>query len=338
MATFSPSTLPEAIELLAKRAVVMREVRQLQKQAFGFDMSQLKDYGGQAMDYMSQHPQLTGTLAGAGGGALLGGLSSLGKDPEERQTGNSMLTGALAGAGVGLGGSYLLPYLKGEQGGSLPGLDPAKQKQLDGLNQQADKLNAKNTGPSLLGTATMDSPLVAGAAGIDYAMGQHARKPVYTDLIPGKDSHVGSEGVRSEVQRYLGEIPENEKEQLLHHATGKGNAPPSLQPFLDSRQDSHANAMAQHYRELNDWHGYDGRGPRPTMPEAPAEFGQQALRNIMEEGQTARLAGKEMTPSMLKDLLANPKSLGIRGAGYLGLPLLHHYLLRKTMHEIGDLT
>lgn len=61
--------------------------------------------------FASEHPVGAGALAGAGLGAAYGGLTSLGRDPEERQTGHNMFTGALAGAGVGIGAGLLHQHL-----------------------------------------------------------------------------------------------------------------------------------------------------------------------------------------------------------------------------------
>lgn len=101
-----------AIEMLAKRSVVARRIRGArEKTAIDWEAlsKRLGGYGTKALDWVNapgeQH--LRYPLVGAGVGGLLGGLSSLGRPKEERQTLRSALMGGMAGAGVGLGGGLL---------------------------------------------------------------------------------------------------------------------------------------------------------------------------------------------------------------------------------------
>jgi len=75
----------------------------------------------QLKEFATNHTPIAGALLGAGGGALLGGLTGLAGDEEERNMPKSMLTGALSG-GL-LGGGAGLAY-KAYQG--LPGTPTGK--------------------------------------------------------------------------------------------------------------------------------------------------------------------------------------------------------------------
>lgn len=65
-----------------------------------------------AKDWLKANPAAAQALLygglGMAGGGLIGGLSELSKDPEDRNYGSSMLTGALAGGLAGAGGSLFL--------------------------------------------------------------------------------------------------------------------------------------------------------------------------------------------------------------------------------------
>lgn len=127
-------SMEDAIEMLAKLAVVARRVRSAREKT-ALDLSdvgqQLKGYGTKALDWVNapgkQH--LRYPLVGAGVGGLLGGLSSLGRPKEERQTLRSMLTGGIAGAGLGLGGGLLAKNWKKiwPGPGPDPGPDPVEE-------------------------------------------------------------------------------------------------------------------------------------------------------------------------------------------------------------------
>ncbi len=336
MQSQSPSTLQEAAELLAKRAVLMREVRQLQKRAFGFDMGQIKDQlgslGGQAMDQIKSHPQIAGTLLGAGGGALLGGLSSLGKDPEERQTGNSMLTGALGGAGLGLGASYLAPYFAGQRGGMMPGLDPDQQSKLDKLNEQGNKLQEQHnqSAPTVAGTFAKDSPALVGAGAADVAYNVNRRAPQVRDIIAGasgKDA-VGREPLRNRIRQDLPKLGPEEQQNVLRYAQGKDGT-----GYVDQALEWLRNREIGGHKPVEGLIGPHG-DPAASIPAgfrngrgANAAV-QNELRTLAEQGRTARMEKNEIGNVM------SAKGLGYRGLGYIGLPLLHHYLLRKTMHDM----
>ena len=78
----------------------------------------------QVMAFLQANPNLRNTLIGggigAGGGALLGGLSAFNQDEEERNMLGSALTGAMSGgllgAGAGYAGPQIYDWLKGKQG------------------------------------------------------------------------------------------------------------------------------------------------------------------------------------------------------------------------------
>jgi hypothetical protein len=97
------STVEKLSEKLAEQYLAGREIRQHVKQAGVTDW-----YNRAAAGWKSLKPWQQGLLAGTGGGAILGGLSSLGRDEEERQPWQSALTGGVAGGllGAGLGGAY----------------------------------------------------------------------------------------------------------------------------------------------------------------------------------------------------------------------------------------
>jgi hypothetical protein len=90
-------TVEEAADALSKRAHIARELQAMDKEGLSLD-----DIGG----LFKNNPGITATLAGAAGGAGVGGISSLFRNKEDRDTGGSMLTGALAGGALG-GGGYL---------------------------------------------------------------------------------------------------------------------------------------------------------------------------------------------------------------------------------------
>ena len=374
-----PETLTEAIDILAKRAVFMRSVREVQKQAFGFDMSQIKDqlgqFGGQAMEQIKQHPQIAGTLLGAGGGALLGGATSLAKDPEERQTGNNMLTGALAGAGLGLGGSYMLPYLQGQKGGLMPGLDPEKQQQVDALDTKGKQITDTHdqSPPTVLGTFAKDSPYLAGAGAIDYAQHNMSRAQQPEDIIKGlAGSETGKAPLGDELTRgYLdraiaanktgkvkppkmkdisvaqfadntfSDMSPEQKQQLLRATRGQTMLDKALQwtrdkvPYADKIIGDHGPANLPEsitHAQIPGSRGFpEGGGARLNPRSGLLEreiLGRNDFRTALDRGHSARMAEQGLGSAM------HPKALGARGLGYIGLPLLHHYLLRKAMHEM----
>ena len=170
------SDAKEAAEMLARRSVFAGSLR-TEKTAF-------LDRIGQAI---ADNPGISMTLAGAGIGAGVGGLSSFGRKKERRNTLGSALTGAAAGAGIG-GGAYLL----GKNFNGMPGggssdskglfqhngkgynLDPDAIKNNPGLIQQIDSLKEKSLPSKLISGATdtvtglaKHNPLIATVMGLD---------------------------------------------------------------------------------------------------------------------------------------------------------------------------
>lgn len=99
-------TLEKAAEVLAAELLAGAELRAFNKQA-----NTLGDIGGTVSKaWGGLQPWQQGLLLGSGGGALVGGLSSLGRRREERQPVQSALTGAVAGGllggGLGAAGQY----------------------------------------------------------------------------------------------------------------------------------------------------------------------------------------------------------------------------------------
>lgn len=102
-------------ELLAKRSVAMGMLRSAEKQAdLSGILDQAKNYGNKAKDWLLApgHETALYGLGGVAAGGLVGGLASLGRDPEDRNTSGSMLTGALAGGAMGVGGGLVAPHIK----------------------------------------------------------------------------------------------------------------------------------------------------------------------------------------------------------------------------------
>ena len=175
------NTLQEAAAALAKTATEARLRRDLEKRALitmpqflqnaagavkGLGtMSSIGEGINKATDWVKANPEIGGTLLGAGGGALVGGLSSLSRRPEERDTAGSALTGALAGAGLGLGAGYAIPRLTGGQG-LFTSNSPEHKQKLDSINRilkgEADA-RAKNA-PGI-GSAFVDAAPVTGSIG-----------------------------------------------------------------------------------------------------------------------------------------------------------------------------
>jgi hypothetical protein len=103
-------SLEEAASLLAKEAVARKHAPHAKQANVGetlsnawknFDPQKLK--GQLASGWKALSPVQQAALAGAGGGAVLGGVSSLARDKDERQPVQSAMTGALAGGLLGGG-------------------------------------------------------------------------------------------------------------------------------------------------------------------------------------------------------------------------------------------
>ena len=286
MATCFPDSLPEAVEQLAKQAVLMRKLRQVQKQAFGIDMAQLKDYGNQALDYVKQNPRLAGTLAGAGGGALLGGLSSLGQPEEDRHMGRDALMGGLAGAGAGFGASQLLT-----QYNAPPTETEQKLKELEA---PADKVNqdyAKES-PTLAGTVTKDLPVLGAVGAADAGRYAFNRRNYPEDILRGA----------------------NESPRAGVKATAAKNSPTFAQRFgqifENMTPERRAEVLAQARGGATVRHGLGA-----TTNE---------LRSFLERGRASRLGIS--TPEEFYWPHLNAKEIGGRGLLYAGIPLAHYLL------------
>ena len=331
MTTSSVDTIEQAIADLAKRATVARKLRKFQKAA-GLDMSALSQL-------IQENPHIAGALLGAGGGAAFGGLTSLARPKHDRQTGGSMLTGALAGAGLGLGGSYLVPYLRGDT--SVLGPTNEQSQQLQDWNSQADKLKDQyaQTKPSLAGTFLRDAPLLGAAGAGDVAGNRYVRRMQPQDISEGllrdarrvagnifvpkpADVNLGNETVGQWAHGQYQHLPPTgplSKERLFHGVrqswwdrlrAGMGSA-------------THA-PLAEHEFDPIFTHPED----RPFGRPPPSLLNRSALENLSEEARLARLEREEIGSAM------TPRGVGVRALGYLGLPLLHHYLLRRAQHEL----
>ncbi len=150
MAAPSFNNHEEAATHLAKTAMAAWDEAALVKQA---DV-------GQIMELLKKRPLLAGSLIGAGGGALYGAATSLGKEDEERNTLQSMLTGAMGGGLLGLGGGALYEYgrplvnryLRGlPPEGEGPDTDPEYTAEIEAEDlrkqMEAKKLRAAGKGP-----------------------------------------------------------------------------------------------------------------------------------------------------------------------------------------------
>lgn len=96
LAAWPDARVKEAAARLAMRATI----NALQQEKSALDWNSVGQW-------VSQHKPLAYGAIGAAGGGLLGGLSSLHQDPEERQPWRSALSGAIAGGALGLGGGML---------------------------------------------------------------------------------------------------------------------------------------------------------------------------------------------------------------------------------------
>lgn len=112
------STVKEAAERLALRRQLGAEIRRLKEAGNTKEAERLEtlqknpvmltavtEKKADILEMIKNNPVLASTLIGGAGGAAFGGLTSLNRPKEERQTGHNMLTGALAGGALGLGGS-----------------------------------------------------------------------------------------------------------------------------------------------------------------------------------------------------------------------------------------
>jgi len=170
----------EAAEFLAKRAMLGRRMRRVKEAAgFGDTLAGLgetaKGYGSQALKWVSdpKHLATRVPLVGAGIGGLLGAVSSLGREKEERQPFRSALTGALAGGALGLGGVAAKDLYKRYREGTpeTPGLEAAQEKvtELEAIPGQV----AEEKGLGLGAAAG------AGAGAVGLGLG--------ADILGGKD-------------------------------------------------------------------------------------------------------------------------------------------------------
>lgn len=97
--TDNPTTISEAVDLLVKTA------------SDGFSKREKRSDVDDVIQAIRSNPMLAGSLLGAGGGAALGGLSSLARDEEDRAPWQSALTGGAAGGLLGLGAGAGYKYM-----------------------------------------------------------------------------------------------------------------------------------------------------------------------------------------------------------------------------------
>lgn len=190
-------TVEKTAEILAQELISCRELTRI-KQAGGFgdqmrewgesavtqakDVGgKLKDWGGQAVDYLGQ-PQnhtLRAGLTGAGIGGLLGAISTLDRDKDDRNTAGSALTGAIAGGAIGAGGHALLNYTGSEPGKTNPKIEQIN-KTIDAQQQAENAANAPSTLRRAVGVGA-----AAGGVGAVYGV----------DNTPGTLLRRGARGV-----------------------------------------------------------------------------------------------------------------------------------------------
>ena len=108
MAVPSSTDIEKTAQMLSCELAAGRELRRFAKEANWVETLKSR--------WSGLSPTAKGLLAGTAGGAVLGGLSSLGREKEERQPLQSALTGGLAGGLLGGGLGFAAQY-----GGLLPG-------------------------------------------------------------------------------------------------------------------------------------------------------------------------------------------------------------------------
>lgn len=331
------STVKEAAEKLALRRMAGIELRRLK------EAGKTKSAG--ILDTIKENPILASTLIGGAGGAAFGGLSSLGRRKEERQTGHNMLTGALAGGALGLGGSLAATKLPEAMFGpdksfNMPIKFPLNGKEVElDASQLADSTLRRNPiqrGIDSIGSGLKgymrNHPLLTALMGVDMAsstarhagqMGEHPHMPLH-GAQSLYDTHVngkGKDGLGSIIGKSVEEIRDN------IHKVNTNTATPELSSALRSNMRGETNNPIRSIIDL-----IKGKKSDPT---SMTGYVADAAKDVTDRfGDVSRVAGKvKEAPGFGNKVLRqmsqrfSPKTRwGLRGAAYLGLPAAQYVL------------
>lgn len=270
-------TMDEVLDLLAKHAVVCREIRGLRKQAAGgmpalqelWQKLQTKgqELGNWTTDkskglaqwrqglraapapdpalpflpppipssgmwdrmktWAQDYPVAAGSLIGTGGGAVLGGLSSLFEEPEERHTARSAIGGALGGGAAGLGAGLLL-------GPGLFGRHPAMHiRQTLGGQPEAPVDEAQGQEQATTAAITANRAEAAGKTQNDWRMPIRLAQGATAGTTGAVDAirywlrrHLGSTAAKDVVRTGIGKMRDYPAATTMATTT-RANMPPA---------------------------------------------------------------------------------------------------------------
>ncbi len=317
------STVKEAAEKLAIRRIAGLEIRRLK------EAGKTKSAG--ILDTIKENPILASTLIGGAGGAAFGGLSSLGRRKEERQTGHNILTGALAGGALGLGGSMAATKLPEALFGpdkkfNMPIKFPlhGKQVELDAAQLADESLRrnpvqraADTVGSGIKGYMS-NHPILTGLMGIDMLsstarhagqMGEnpnvplHGAQSLYDTHVNGKEKG----GLGSIIGDSVDDIRNN------IHKVNTGTADSKLTSAIRSNIGGETNNPLRSIIDLIKGKKSDPTSMTGYMADAAGKV--KAAPGLGNEA--LRYMGKRFSPKA---------RWGLRGATYLGLPAAQYVL------------
>lgn len=280
--------IKQAAEDLAILAVADRLLGEKQAEGFadalrGF-ANTARDYVGDAWQNLPQKAKNPLLYAGVGaaGGGLLGGLSSLGRDPEERRPFRSALSGALAGAAGGAGLGLLRDQLPNEMEdlfgmgrspaklGPPPHFDPSNPTDLSQLPDEAltdashalQRLTDPTKTPAGQQAAMAGGALAGGLGGVHAAdmrhLGQQGLGPKSTLL------ERGAAGIDVD-KVYKGRT--DDMPDIVRRLQQPGGLAPDIQ--RDLMQEAHSRQPVGPAQKASPrtWSAFSPGGPPPLSPE-----------------------------------------------------------------------